>query len=235
MTVDADAGGVPDHLKPPTICQDRQSGPTFEQTSVVARPLRLDIVGGDVLETIIDVQGRRVTFDIGRDESGQWAMAPAAGELDATVSVAKIDLLAAVEAKARAEAKQHGVIIDQLDADVSAPSENSAQVAGRLTGSKKVAFFNASFAIDFVAELTAEPDEQGELVGRVTRLDLSGDGAVMSVVLSLAKPVVEKVKQRPLPLGDVLAAAGVAGLQVRHVSVEAGERLTLRASFGTRL
>ena len=232
MTVDADPEGVPDHLKPPKIVGERQPGPTFEVFRVDGDPLQLDVVGAGTMQAVVHVEGEQVAFEIGRTKRDSWAMAPASGELRATVSVDKRQMLAVIETRAKAEAAERGVAIDKLVADVSAPSERVARVAGRIEGSKKVAFFNASFAVDFVAELTAEADEAGELTGRVTTLDLHGDGAVMNMLLSAAKPAIAKVKERPLPLGDVLAAAGVAGLRVRDVRVSADDRLSLWATFG---
>ena len=232
MTVDADPGGVPDHLKPPKIVGDRQPGPTFESFRVDGDPLLLDVVGAGEVAAVVRVEGQRVAFESGKDKHGNWAMAPASGTLEATVSVDKNAMLAVIETRAKAEAAERGVVIEKLIADVSAPSERVARVAGRIEGSKKVAFFNATFAVDFVAELTAEADAAGELTGRVTTLDLHGDGAVMNMLLSAAKPAIAKVKERPLPLGDVLAAAGVAGLKVRDVKVSADHRLSLWATFG---
>ena len=105
-------------------------------------------------------------------------------------------------------------------------------MTGKIGGTKKVAFFNASFLIDFAIDFVAEADPTGELVGRVRDVKLRGDGTIMNLLLSLATPVIDKAKRRPLPLRDVLAMAGVQGLKLRDVAVQAGDRLELRATFG---
>lgn len=234
VAVDASTGGLPEHLKPPTLVSDRRPGPVFRQFRVRGEPLLIDVEGGGVLPLILRVDGSDVAFDYGRSEKGDWVMAPASGHVTAELSVPRDDLLAVVEQKAKTEAAARGVKLDRVDAEVANPSRRALRVVGTLAGAKKVAFFNATFAIDFGIDLVAEPDAGGNLIGRVAELDLRGDGPVMSVVLGLAKPVIDRAKRTPLPLSDVLAMAGVQGLGVRDVRVDAGATLVLHAELGDR-
>ena len=232
VRVDPTLGDVPEHLRPPTLARDRQAGPTFERLAVESKPLRVMVEGGGELPLTVAVTGQNVAFDFGRDPRGNLVMAPSSGEATAELSVGRSDLLRVVNAVARSEAGKRGVTLDRLDADVTAPGPRTLVVRGVVSGSKKVAFFNAGFTVEYAAEMVAEPDANGELIGRVADVRLRGDGAVMNVVLALAKPSVDKVKGTPLPLRDILATAGVQGLRVRDVRVTAGDTLSLRAEFG---
>ena len=232
VEVDAGTGGLPEHLKPPTLDSDRSEGPKFDRFEVRGEPLMIDVEGGGPLPLTIRVDGREVGFDFGRSRTGTWVMAPASGDVEAELSVPREALLKVIEQKSKTEAAARGVKLTRLVAEVGSPSDQALRVVGRLEGSKKVAFFNANFAIDFGIDLVAEPDRDGHLVGRVAELDLQGDGPVMSVILGLARSVIDKAKRTPLPLSDVLAMAGVQGLRVRDVRVTTGETLTLHAELG---
>ena len=232
VRVDPTTGGLPEHLRPPTLDRDRTAGPRFADFAVEARPLNVDVDGGGRLPLTIAVDGRDMAFDFGVSNDGRRVMAPSGGEARAELSVPRADLLNVVERVAKSEAAGRGVTIDAVEAEVSSPSPRVLSVVGAMSGAKKVAFFNASFRVRFRAELVAEADANGELIGRVAVLKLDGDGPVMNLVLSLAGPAIEKVRRTPLPLRDILATAGVQGLRVRDVAVTAGDVLTLRAEFG---
>ncbi len=231
VEADVDPSGVPEHLKPPVLVGARTPGPTFARFEVAARPMRVHVEGGGVLHVRMDVRGTGVSFDYGQGDRGGYVMAPAGGNVDVEVGVDQQALLRVVEAKARDEAGQQGVQVEGVAARFTSPAPRVLAVTGELAGAKKIGFFNARFRVFFEAELVAEPDAEGGLTGRVARLDLRGDGAVMSTILALAKPAIEKIRRRPLPLGDLLAAAGVRGLKVKDVRVDAGQELVLRASF----
>ncbi len=232
VEVDDSTGGLPDELKPPTLVSGRTSGPRFASFVVEGEPLTADVAGGGRLPLHLRVDGHDVGFDYGRGVNGETVMAPASGDAVAVVGVDRADLLRVVSTKATNEAAARGVTLSRVDADVSSPDARTLVVVGTIAGTKKVAFFNANFVVDFAIDLVAEADATGELVGRVRDVRLRGDGTVMNLLLSLATPVIDKAKRRPLPLRDVLAMAGVQGLKLRDVSVSAGERLELRATFG---
>ena len=232
VEVDDTTGGLPDELKPPTLARGRTPGPRFETFVVEAEPLVADVAGGGRLPLHLRVDGQHVGFDFGRDVNGTTVMAPASGDAVAVVGVERDDLLRVVKTKATSEAAARGVTLSRVEADVSSPDARTLLVTGKIGGTKKVAFFNASFLIDFAIDFVAEADPTGELVGRVRDVKLRGDGTIMNLLLSLATPVIDKAKRRPLPLRDVLAMAGVQGLKLRDVAVQAGDRLELRATFG---
>ncbi|MEM7807845.1 MAG: hypothetical protein AAF561_07025, partial [Planctomycetota bacterium] len=117
--------------------------------------------------------------------------------------------------------------IKSLTSDVSTPTPRTLVIRARVTGSKKVAFFNAEFAVDVVAEAAIETTADG-LAARVTTLDVTGDGTVMSVILSLVKPKIDKIKAKPISLSRLMTALGLTGLHIDDVAVSAGERLGVR-------
>lgn len=234
VEVDASTGGLPEHLKPPTLVADRTTGPRFEHFEVNARPLVIDVTGGGRLPLTIEIDGHNVSFDYGTDVDGHWVLAPAAGDVRATLSVSRDALIAVVKATTISEAAARGVTIDRVDARITSPDERTLLVEGEIAGSKKVAFFTPHFTIGFSMRLVAEVDDAGELVGRVREVDLKGDGAVMKLLLGLARPVIDRATRTPLPLADVLAMAGVQGLSVREVRVSAGEMLSLVAHLGDK-
>jgi hypothetical protein len=233
IRVDPARGALPEHLKPPRIVGDRVPGPRFKTLSVESKPLTVDVEGGGRLPMEVDVQGSQMVFEFGTDAKGTWVMAPAAGVATAELSVDRDTLLDVVRSVAIAQAARQGVSLTRVTADVTSPDPRRLRVFGTVAGSKKVAFFDASFTVHFEADLLAEPDEAGELVGRIEDVRLGGEGPVMKVLLGLIKPLVERFKRTPLPLRDLLATAGVQGLGVRDVEVEAGPTLRLRADFGS--
>ncbi len=215
--------------RPPKLTGTRTRGPQFDTMTVMAAPVHLDLPGSGTLPAELAVEGQDVGFDFVETDRQTLAMVPSSGRVELTASADKRQILSLLEAKTKTEAARQKVDITSLSADVSSPGPREVRVTGRVTGSKKVAFFNANFAVEFEAEAVIEPGDDGTgLIARVTTLDLSGDGTVMSMILSVAKPKIDAIKATPISLEALLQAAGVSGLGVTDVAVSADDRLAMR-------
>ncbi|MEM7809392.1 MAG: hypothetical protein AAF561_14890 [Planctomycetota bacterium] len=215
------------NLEPPILRSERTPGPTFASVTVQADPGQVELVGTGTLQARAHVTGKDVAFAFAETDRGTVAMVPAGGQLVADASVETSAFVQLVEIRTRDEAAKQNVQIKSLTADVSTPTPRTLVIRARVTGSKKVAFFNAEFAVDVVAEAVIETTADG-LAARVTTLDVTGDGTVMSVILSLVKPRIDKIKAKPISLSRLMTALGLTGLHIDDVAVSAGERLGVR-------
>jgi hypothetical protein len=223
--------GDGEHLKPPTLVGEVRPGPHFDRFEAEADPLA--VIGEQMppVHVRLLVEGVGMGFGFRETDRGTLAMIPQSGSVAVDASVKSDELSSAIETRARAEAAKQNVKLDAATFKIETPDPRTIHLTGRVEGSKKVAFFNASFAVDVVAEAVVETMD-GELFASVRRLDLSGDGAVMSMILAMAKPKIDEIKARPLPLGGLLEVAGVSGMQIRDVQVAADDVLSLHVALG---
>lgn len=210
-------------LRPPVIVADRRPGPRFDVFEVHGEPVEVG-----TMHCRLRLTGRGVQFDFGHDEDGSLVMAPAGGEGNLVASVPKSQLIDFVRRQAIDAAAEKGVVLEEVNAELSAPQPRSLAVNGTLRGRKKLGFLSAAFTMDFTARL--ELDD--ELVGHVRELDLRGQGLVMDTLLGLLRPKLAQIKARPVPLRDLLGAFVPAALGLRAIAIRVDEDVVLTAEFG---
>ena len=223
IDVSGDPRQLQEDMRPPVIVRDRTAGPTFETFDVIGEPF----YAGE-MACQLRASGRDVSFDFGRDADGTPVMAPASGRGTLASSVPVKQFLAFIKQKAKEGAAEKGVTVDDVVADVTAPDPRSVAIRGTMRGHKKLGLFNPSFAVDFVASVRVDD----ELVGRITRLDLQGHGAIMGTLVGLLRPKLEQIKAEPVALREVLGAVVPAGLGLSDLKIEVDESIRLSASFG---
>lgn len=219
-------------LRPPLLRDpaDTQPGPLVERFELRSRPLLLRS-GNLTLPCEIQVSATDVPFVFGEGAHRDHPIvfAPAGGEGEATAGVDKEAFLAFARQQATLAAAEKGVRIDQLDLDVTSDNPRSLSLRGTLHGSKKIAFFNAGFALDFAADVSVDDD----LVGHIDRLALEGHGKMMDALLALLEPKLRQVRQSPVELGPVLGTLVPVGLGLRDVRIDVSSgRIVLFARFG---
>lgn len=220
------------NLQPPKLVGEPLETTSVAELSVVGQPLTLQTPDGVSVPVSLEVRGANVHFAIGKSERpGELAMVPTRGEFSVLASVLESDLMPMVRSQAEVAAAEKGVKLKTFEVDVDCPSPRAVELSGRVAGEKKIAFFNAPFEINFDAAVTIEPAEHG-LQGRFTKLDVHGESTVVSAILALVKPKIEAIKAEPIDINQLLAVAGVQGLEVGDVGVEVtGEGATRRVSM----
>ncbi|MEL7239019.1 MAG: hypothetical protein AAGK78_09155 [Planctomycetota bacterium] len=195
------------------------------ELTIKGEPLTLVDPEGVSVPTTIRAAGTDVVFGIGRALGGDGlAMVPTGGAITATVTAPEAAMLALVETQARKAAAEKGVTVTDVETRLSTPTPQTVEIDGRMQGSKKVGFFNASFEITFEAVVRVEPGDDPSrdgLHGRIEHLELSGEGSILSMMLGLLKPKIDELKRQPVALDSLLAAAGLAGTVVDAVRVDA--------------
>ncbi len=101
--------------------------------------------------------------------------------------------------------------------------ESPRAVAFRAEVTAKVFVMTAALA------LTGRLVIDDELNARISNLALDGDGMILKLAGSFAKPHLDRIEGRVFPL----LAFTPGGLRLRDVELTAGERLLVRAQFGT--
>lgn len=219
-------------LRPPVLKDPARArpGPLVTHFELRGRPLLLKS-GNVSLPCEVEVSGRNVPFVFGEGAHPDHpvVMAPAGGEGEVTASVDQEAFLAFARQQAILAAAEKGVKIDQFDLAVTSDDPQSLSLRGTLRGSKKIAFFNASFALDFAADVRVDD----ELVARIDRLSLDGHGKVMDGLLALLEPKLKQIRQTPVALRPVLGTLVPVGLGLRDLRMEvADSRIVLFTRFG---
>jgi hypothetical protein len=219
-------------LRPPVLKNPAhaQPGPFVTRFELRARPLLLES-GNVSLPCEVGVSARDVPFVFGEGSHADHptVMAPAGGEGEVTAGVDQEAFLAFARQQATLGAAEKGVTIDQLDLDVTSNDPRSLSLRGTLHGSKKIAFFNATFALDFAADVRVDD----ELIAHVDRLSLAGHGRVMDGLLSLLEPKLKQIRQTPVALRPVLGTLVPVGLGLHDLRIHVADgRIALFARFG---
>lgn len=217
-------------LRPPTLREGAQTtpGPTVSRFKVRARPLRL-VGGGTEMACQITADAEHVAFAYGPGDDGRLVMTPVSGAGRFEASVDREEFLSFIRETTKAAAATKGVALESVDVALTAPTTRSIRLEGTIRGHKKIAFFSASFAVDFVGEVEVDDD----LTGRFHTLRLDGHGKVMDALLSLLEPKLQQIRESPIELRPVLGTLVPAGLGIDELCIESNvQNLRLTARFG---
>lgn len=229
MALEAEMSG---RLRPPVLNDPAHATPGPFVAFFELRALPLLLKSGDVsLPCEIEVRGHEVPFLFGPGAHADHpvVLAPAGGEGEVSASVDREAFLAFARQQATLAAAEKGVKINRLDLEVTSGDPRLLSLRGTLHGSKKIAFFNADFALDFAADVRVDD----ELIGRIDRLTLQGHGTVIKGLLSLLEPKLQQIRQTPVALRPVLGTLVPVGLGLHDLRISvANARIALFARFG---
>jgi hypothetical protein len=135
-------------------------------------------------------------------------------------SIATADLEALIAKVAAAEARKHGVAVDNVQLFLRSSGSRSLAAEVRLRGKKL--FMSASLRI------TGQLDLDGQLNARISGLDCVGEGAIASVACGFLKPHLETLEGRVFPLMSL----PIGEVRLRDVRIAVGDRLSVNAEFG---
>ena len=137
------------------------------------------------------------------------------------ISASRSDLEAAIAEVAKIEAGRHGVTIDGVQLRLRSRSSRSLGAEVRLRARKL--FLSATIRI------TGQLDLDEELNARISGLDCLGEGTIAGVACGVLKPHLQKLDGRSFPLMSL----PLGEVRLRDVQLDAGDKLSVTAHFGT--
>lgn len=140
------------------------------------------------------------------------------GEVE--ISAAKDQVENAIATVAKAEARAHGVMIDQVQLNVRPRGERS--IDGEVQLRAKKLFFST------VIRIAGKLDLDEELNAKVSGLTCSGDGAIGALACGVLAPHLEKLNGRSFPL----MALPLGEVRLRDVRLAASDKISVTAEFG---
>lgn len=137
------------------------------------------------------------------------------------LEIARADLEEMIRAIAQEAARPHGVTIQRASLHTESIGPRSVKFCADVLAQKL--FMHTALTLRGV--LTVDD----ALDARLSELNCSGGGIIGSLASEFFKPYIARLEKRPFPL----ASYALRGVRVRDLSLEAGEPLRVRASFGS--
>ena len=189
---------------------------SVEHFEISGRPI---IVEGAAID--LACTAREVEIGQGRDDNGNLVLvlrSAAEGSVEIVATVA--DLEALVLAGAKAEASKHGVTLE--DVKLALRSRTNRALAVKVLVRARKLFLSAT------VQMSGEVGIDDRLNARLSGLSCNGEGALGSLACSFLAPHLERFNHREfsllaLPLGEV---------QLREITIAAGDKLMVTAQFG---
>lgn len=196
-------------------------GPRFTEFEVVGHPLlylssKLDF----------EVKAADVQFQFDRTQSGRPVMALAAaqdGRVAARISREDFERLAT--AKAAEFAKANGITLDRIDFDIDQTGPRSLRFNVKAHVQTKALFKMIRGAVVLSGQLDIDDD----LVARASRLNIAGEGTMISLAVNLYRGKVLALEGKEFPL----TAWELGGVRLRDLELHVGDELAVTASFGS--
>ncbi|MEM8875559.1 MAG: hypothetical protein AAGD32_15040 [Planctomycetota bacterium] len=208
--------------KRPRPGDTRTPGPHFDNLLVEGRPIKVDTAD---VELALTANG--VSFDFDKDtDDGRWLlMLGSVRDGDVDVSIALADLRALIGTKVKQGADGHGVVIEGIDLDIASHGPRSVRLDATINGHKPMGFMKPAFSVG----LTGNLEVDGDLVARLSGLQLNGDGLVMKLLTGLLGDKLKELEKKRFPL----AAFPLGTAKLRDVAIDATDPIRVTAKFGT--
>jgi hypothetical protein len=170
----------------------------------------------------LHVQASRAVFS--------FAGTPREGTLILTdAEEGKLSLSSAIE---DLEALLHGILVELAEKQGVEVKETSLKLTNR--GPRTLAFSAEVTAKMFIMKaaltLSGQIDVDAGLNARFSKLTLGGDGMITKIASGFIRPKLDLLESRVIPL----LAFSLGDLRLRDIEVSTGERLLVRAVFGSR-
>lgn len=218
ISLDLSGGAVPQ-----TIPASDEAGENVRELSVgtfdlKAHPLFFETARAQVRLSASDVRlvlrggkgTRPALLDLASARTGDFVFEIARAELETVILV-----------MAQRAARPHGVTIERTTLNVESTGPRSVRFCADVLAQKL--FMHT--ALTLRGTLTVDDALDAKLSG----LQCSGGGIIGSLASNFLQPYITQIESRPIPL----ASFALRGVRVRDVSLETGEPLRVRASFGS--
>jgi hypothetical protein len=139
-----------------------------------------------------------------------------------SISTAIEDLEALLHGLVVEAAEQHGVDVRETHLELTSQGPRTLSFRGEVTA--KMFIMTATLTV------SGQLDVDAGLNARFSRLTLSGDGMITKIASGFIRPKLDLLEKRTIPL----LAFSLGELRLRDVEVSTGERLLVRAVFGSR-
>ena len=194
----------------------RQPGIEVEQLEITGHPIQYE---SRKLE--LDLKGKGLRFDFGRDKKGQPLLILAdaeEGHVKAKISKADIEALA-LEA-ARFFAQKQGVKIEDLDLTLTSDGPRSVAAEARVKAKKLV----MSGVIIIKGKLVVDD----ELNATVSDLNVDGEGMVGSMAAPMLQKLIKPYNGTEIPL----VAFSLGDVALRDLKITVKDSVQVTADFG---
>lgn len=178
-------------------------------------------------------EGAPLQLDLNATEASMGFVRAASGELFLTltnaangavhVAVERLDLEKLAHSLVSAAAAKQGIQIKQTRLELTQRGPRS--IGFRAEVNAKMFIVSAKVAV------TGNLDIDAQFNARLSGLACSGEGMIASAANALLKPHFHRIEGRSFPLPSL----GLGDLQLRDLSIEAGETLHVRARFGSQM
>ncbi len=232
-SVRADGGEFPEihslHIDLSGATVNRNTSPTTsgaatDQTlavatlGMVAQPLIVESIPAQ-----IELHAHGARFAFSRADSGALALVlTGAAEGSATVSAERLDLETLAHQLVGEAAAKQGVQIKKTRLELTQRGPRSVGFRAEVTA--KMFVMSAKLAV------TGNLDIDDQFNARLSGLSCAGDGMIASAANAFLKPHFQSLEGRTF----ALLSFSLGGVELRDLSIDAGETLRLSARFGER-
>jgi hypothetical protein len=207
----------PNPPTPPAVQGESTAGLELQSLTMDAADLSLGPVTADLHLTASDVR-----LDQALDSNAEIVLllrSAADGAIE--ISTNKSALEEAIAAVAKLEAGKQGVTVEE--ATLSIRERGPRSISAEVQIKARKLFFAT------VVRIGANLDINEELEATVSGLSCNGDGAIGSLACGVLSPHLQKLEGRTFPL----MALPLGEIRLRDVRLSAGEKITVRAEFGS--
>jgi hypothetical protein len=209
-----------------TIWRPPKPLPSTGAVEATLRVGKFEISGRPILveRAAIDLacNARDVQISCGRDANGDVVLVlknAAEGNVEIVAAVAELESV--LLAGAKAEAAKQGITIEDVKLELRSRDKRALEVQVEVRARKM--FLSATVC------LRGEVEIDDQLNARLSGLSCDGEGPLGSLACNFLGPHLERFNHREfsllaLPLGEV---------QLRNISIAAGDKLTVSAQFGS--
>ncbi len=190
-------------------------GLQVEALEVTASPLHLEH-----LPAQLALRAHEVELDLSRDDAGRPLLAlTRAANGSVKIEITREELEAAALQFAKEEAAPHGIEVKALRLTLTQTGPRSLQFQAEVTA--------RAFIMKAKVTVTGEIEVDDQLQLRFSKLTGQGDGMIGTLANKFLRPRFDELERRPI----ALLSFAPAGLRVRDLRLEAGDKLRIEADF----
>jgi hypothetical protein len=194
----------------------REPGIEVEQLEVTGHPIQYE---NRKLE--LDLKGKGLRFDFGRDKKGQPLLILAeAEEGHVKAKISKADIEALAKEAANFFAQKQGVKVEDVDLTLTSDGPRSVAAEARVKAKKLV----MSGVIRIKGKLVVDD----ELNATVSDLDVDGEGVIGSMVAPMLKKKIQPFNGTKIPL----VAFSLGDVALRDLKITVKDSVQVTADFG---
>lgn len=194
----------------------RQPGVTVDQLQVTGHPIIYEKSRAD-----LDVNARGLTFDYAHDQQGDAMLVLTdAKEGHVEVKVGKDDIQSMLTSVASAAAKQQGVTIQDLQANLESDGPRSIAADVRVKAKKLV--------MSGTVHIKGKADVDDEMVATLSDLSCTGEGVIGSMAAAFLQGKLKSYNGKRI----ALMAFSLGDVALRDLKISMGKTIHVTARFG---